>query len=453
MNPALRHVWAKPSRLKILHGGRASSKSWDAAANLVRVMRSVKVGVCCTRMFQNKIQESVYKLIKKQIERFGFSAEFEILNTVIRHRKTGSEVVFLGLKRNIEEIKSLEGIDILWIEEAANLTQEMWEILEPTIRAAFSEIWIVFNPRFATDFVYKNFVANPQPDSIVQQINYPDNPFLSATLLKSIEALKLRDPDTYTHVYLGVPLSSDDKTIIKTEWVEACLDAHEKLGIEIKGTGIVGYDVADDGGDKNALVRQRGGCTFYIEEWKGLEDELLISATRVYNEANLHDCEIVYDCIGVGAAQGARFKELNDGKPRSAHVDYHPFDAGGEVADKGKQYMPKIKNEDHFENLKAQCWQDVANKMLATYNRVVRGIECADDEIISISSKIPLVLRNQLRDELCTPFKAYSARGSFMVEKKVDMKKRGVKSPNLADAYIMANSKYTIKRKMRAGVL
>ena len=102
-----------------------SSKSWDAAANLVRIVQMVNIRVLCTRMFQNKIDESVYSLIKSQVERFGLSDDFEFQKTKIKCLSTGSEIFFYGLARNIDEIKSLENITIMWMEEAHALTKAM----------------------------------------------------------------------------------------------------------------------------------------------------------------------------------------------------------------------------------------------------------------------------------------------------------------------------------------
>lgn len=109
--------------------------------------------------------------------------------------------MFYGLWRHIDEIKSLEGIDICWIEEAHNLTEEQWNILEPTLRKEGSQFWIIFNPRLVTDFVYRRFISNTPPDTIKKQINYVDNPFLSATILKVIEAKRNEDEEEFRHIY------------------------------------------------------------------------------------------------------------------------------------------------------------------------------------------------------------------------------------------------------------
>ena len=158
MNPYLKDFWKTKSRNKILYGGRTSSKSWDTAAHAVRLSSNLTLKFLCIRQFQSSIKESVYSLILSQIERFGLLSEYKITDTSITHNITGSTFLFFGIARNISEIKSTEGVDILWIEEAHNLNKEQWEIINPTIRKENSEIWIVFNPNNRTDFVFQRFI-------------------------------------------------------------------------------------------------------------------------------------------------------------------------------------------------------------------------------------------------------------------------------------------------------
>ena len=223
MNPVLRGFWSVPSRIKTLYGGRVSGKSWDAAANAIRIAQFAKVRFLCARMFQNKIQDSVYTLLIVQIERFGLLNDFDILKASIVHKRTGSEFLFYGLARNISEIKSLEGIDICWLEEAHGLTRETWEVLEPTVRAENSEFWVIFNPQYITDFVYQNFVVKPPPGSIVRRINYDENEFLNETMISVIEAYKDREPEKFNNIYLGEPRTDSDMVFIKLSWIDAAI--------------------------------------------------------------------------------------------------------------------------------------------------------------------------------------------------------------------------------------
>jgi len=435
MNPALRSFWSKPSRGKVLHGGRGSSKSWDAAARLVWITQAVKVRALCTRMFQNKIQESVYNLIKSQAERFGVAHEYDFQQTRIIHRRTGSEILFYGLARNIDEIKSLEGIDILWMEEAHNLTETMWDTLEPTIiRNKGSEVWVIFNPRLRSDFAYQRFVENPPTGYVVRQINYNENPFLDDGMVKAIQEMERKDPEKKRHVYDGVPDNDDDQAVIKSTWLESAVDAHIKLGIEVTGSRRIGFDVADDGSDMNATCEAHGILCEGVSEWKGLEDKLLMSCARVYSRASEIGASITYDSIGVGATAGAKFSELNVGK--SPPVQYSKFNAGSKVINPDREYMPNTKNRDHFANLKAQAWWLVADRLRATHEAVTNGGDFDPSEIISISSECQHL--EKLITELSTPHRHFDSAGKVKVESKQDLAKRDVKSPNLADAFIMA---------------
>jgi phage terminase large subunit len=436
LNPALRDFWtAKGIRNRVLYGGRASSKSWDAAGFATFLANSAKLRILCTRQFQNKIEESVYALLKIQIERFGLSSRFEILNNKITNRVTGTEFLFYGLARNIAEVKSLEGIDILWIEEGHYLTEEQWDILEATIRKQGSQVWLIFNPKLATDFAYKHFVLSPPPNTLVRKINYDENPFLSDTMRTIIEALKLKDPDKYLLIYGGNPDENDEKAVIKRAWLMAALDAHKKLGIEITGSTRLGFDIADAGEDNCAMVEAKGPLATWCEEWRGKEDELLKSCAKVHSEARARGAKVIYDAIGVGATAGAKFNEIN--ADTGLKVEHEKFFAGGKVYKPDSKYGDsQVLNKDFFSNIKAQAWWLVADRLRNTYNAVRNGQQFEEDEMIFIDSAMPNL--DKLMEELCTPLRDYDKNGKVMVESKQDLADRGIASPNIADAFIMA---------------
>lgn len=138
-------------RYKVAKGGRGSGKSWAIARLLVEAARRQPVRILCARELQNSISDSVIRLLEDTIEREGYSSEFEIQRSMIRHLGTNAEFMFYGIKNNPTKIKSLEGIDICWVEEAEAVTKESWDILIPTIRKPFSEIWVSFNPKNILD--------------------------------------------------------------------------------------------------------------------------------------------------------------------------------------------------------------------------------------------------------------------------------------------------------------
>jgi phage terminase large subunit len=177
-----------------------------------------------------------------------------------------------------------------------------------------------------------------------------------------------------------------------------------------------------------------GNVVVDIKEWKAKEDELEQSAEKVFKMALDNNAEIIYDTIGVGASAGSTFRRLNSEYKKN--IVYSKFDAGAAVMSPNTEYRPLRKNKDHFENLKAQQWQIVSDRMLHTYNAVVKGEPFKEDDIISISSSCDLI--NQLKIELSSPLKEESKRGLVKVESKDAMKKRGIQSPNIADAFIMA---------------
>ena len=437
LNPILEDFWLEPARNKVLYGGRFSSKSWDAAGFSIYLADNYKLRILCARQFQNKIEESVYSLLKVQIERFGLKDRFRILNNKIENIYTGAEFLFYGLWRNIDEIKSLEGVDICWLEEAHNVTKEQWEILEPTIRKEYSQFWIIFNPKLTTDFVYRRFVTNPPPNTIVRKINYPDNPFLSKTALAVAHAAMEEDIENYNHIYLGQPREDDDDVIIKRSWVMAAIDAHIKLGFEPQGQRKVGFDVADSGDDKCANVESHGSVILSADEWKAGEDEILLSCTKTYDRAMVSQAHIVYDCIGVGATSGAKFSELNES--RRLFIQYSKFNAADAVWQPEAPYArAQVKNKDMFANLKAQSWWLLADRFRNTYNAIHRGQQFDPSELISISSECQHL--EKIVDELVAPKQQRSADGKFKVESKDDMKKRGIPSPNLADALVMSTA-------------
>lgn len=447
LNPVLRSFWEQPCRNRVLYGGRMSSKSWDAAGVAVCIAQSCKVRILCTRQFQNKISESVYTLLKKQIERFGLEDEFEIQANSIKHRVTGSEFLFYGLWRHIDEIKSLEDIDICWIEEAHNLTPTQWEILEPTVRKESSQFWIIFNPRFATDFVYKRFVVNPPPNTLIRKINYTENAYLSDTALAVIQAMKDEDYEEYQHVYLGVPRDSDDRVIIKRSWIMAAIDAHKTVkpshGIWT-GLKTTGYDVGDGGDDPNATTSMDGRICTILDEWPGNTDELFESAQRAHHTAKLNESSMIgYDSIGVGSGTGSHLN--NDGWPKA---QTYRFNAGGKVHNPDKKYKDsKLYNKDFFSNLKAQAWWLEGDRFRNTFLAVTKGRSFRADEMISISSLCNAKYTNQLIDELSTPLRDFDLAGKVKVESKKDLKKRDVDSPNIADSFIIADARGLMARR------
>lgn len=427
LNPFLREFWRVRKPYKLLKGGRFSSKTQDAAGMAIYLARNYSIKFMCLRQFQNRISDSVFTVLVEKIEQAGWDGEFDIGVSTIKHRKTGSEFLFYGIARNIKEIKGTEGVDICWIEEGEGLNEEQWSIIDPTIRKAGAEIWILWNPDLQTDFVQSKLPSLLGDSCVIKHINYHDNPFLSDTARLKAERLKEADPEAYDHIYLGMPRSNDDAAVIKMSWVVAAVDAHKVLGMRLGGARAVGYDVADSGADKNACAIFDGAICIDLDDWAAPEDELSESTQRAWS--HVKGGRLVYDSVGVGAHVGSTLKS------QKILGGYFKFNAGGAVINPEKDYAHKIKNKDKFENLKAQAWQDVADRLRNTYNAVTKGEKFSPSDLISISGDLRKL--EQLKIELSTPRKRYSKRGLDMVETKDELARRGIASPNLADAFIM----------------
>jgi len=192
----------EPSRYKVLYGGRGSGKSWGVARALLTMGIHKPIRVLCARELQNSITDSVHALLADQIKTIGIDPFYEVQNTVI-YGKNGTEFLFAGLKHNITKIKSFEGVDICWVEEAQTVSKSSWDTLIPTVRKENSEIWITFNPELDTDETYKRFVVAPPSNAIVQKVNWSDNPWFPQVLKDEKDDLKERDMDAYLNVWEG----------------------------------------------------------------------------------------------------------------------------------------------------------------------------------------------------------------------------------------------------------
>jgi phage terminase large subunit len=210
----------KKSRYKVLYGGRGGAKSWGIARALLIKGAKDPIRILCAREFQTSIRDSVHKLLCDQIEALGLLGFYEITQTSIRGRN-GTEFSFVGLKNNVSNIKSYEGVDICWVEEAQTTSRLSWNILIPTIRKQGSEIWISFNPELETDETYQRFVAIPPADCITMKVNWSDNPWFPETLKLEKDSLKLRDEEAYNQVWEGLCRQTVDGAIFAKEMQQA----------------------------------------------------------------------------------------------------------------------------------------------------------------------------------------------------------------------------------------
>ena len=211
------------SRYKVLWGGRGGAKSWGVARALLILGAKSPMRILCAREFQTSIKDSVHKLLGDQIMSLGLDGFYEITQASIRGQN-GTEFFFAGLKNNITNIKSFEGVDICWVEEAQTVSKTSWNILIPTIRKENSEIWITFNPELESDETYQRFIVSPPENAIIQKINWYDNPWFPDTLRFEKDALKNRDPEAYNTVWEGLCRQTVDGAVFANEMKMAELE-------------------------------------------------------------------------------------------------------------------------------------------------------------------------------------------------------------------------------------
>ena len=453
----------RPKRFKIFYGGRGGLKSWGFAQALQLKGRDDPLRILCTRELQGSIKESVHKLLSDTVSRIGMDYFYDVEVATIKG-KNGTGFFFEGLKNNTTKIKSFEGVDITWVEEAEAVTEDSWDILIPTIRKEGSEIWISFNPDDEMGATYQRFVAPYlehinkdgfyEDDEIyVRKIGWQDADELGwfpEELRKEKDKCYKENKRKYLHIWEGEPNTDYQDSIIQPEFVDAAIDAHKKLNIKPRGVRVLGFDPADEGTDAKAYCVRHGIHVKDCDMWT--HGDLEESVSKAYEVAFENRCGIlVYDSIGIGAGAKIKFRQLNGGEMSiegfcgSEHPD-HP----------ARKYKEDKPNDDVFSNKRAQYWWYLRDRFENTYRAVQNrngelelGEYANPDEMISLDSNMKYL--KQLKAELTRVQRKRTRTGNssyILIESKQDMKARKLKSPNLADAlvYTFANSEVKTKK-------
>lgn len=428
------------SRYKILYGGRASSKSWTAGQALIELSCVIDCRVLCTREVQKTIAASSKKLLEDTVDRYQLNDQFKITDSYIKNIKTGATFGFFGL-RDTNGIKSMEGIDITWVEEGETLTQETIDDVFPTIRKAGSEVWVTFNPKYEDSPVYQMFVANePPPRSIVKKINYTDNPFVTEETLSDAEHCKRLYPKKYDHIWLGnIKTDSDEYTVLPLEMLMRCKNAHLKIG-NYDGRSFGGLDLASgesEENDANSLTIRKGPVVTSCDEWQCSDIES-ISKKCGKNLIDSKAISLTYDAVGVGGFAEKPLKRHSGGK-----FKVMPFMGGGKVFKPDEIRIlsdgRKISNRDYFRNAKSQQWWNLRDRLENTI-ALLDGREVLDPCFyLSFDSKIPNI--DDTLKELSQATYEEDSSGRIKIDKApsdrfivIDGKKKKVKSPNKSDS-------------------
>jgi len=208
-----------PCRYKFLRGGRGSAKSWSVAGSLLTLAAERPLRILCAREVQKSIKQSVHQLLTDQIKSDPALDDFyEILQTEIRGRNS-SLILFSGLSDlTADSIKSFEGVDIVWIEEAQSISHRSLNILKPTIRKEGSEIWATYNPELETDPIHQLANSLPDEDKLIITMNWSDNPFFPEVLERERQIAKetMSEAD-YLHTWEGQCLPAVEGSIYSNE--------------------------------------------------------------------------------------------------------------------------------------------------------------------------------------------------------------------------------------------
>ena len=389
---AYKELFNKKWRYIIYYGGRASGKSTSTAVALLLRGRMEKLRILATREYQNSIADSVHKLLKDLIEKYEMG-DYEVLKDRITNTVTGTEFIFKGLHNNVTEIKSTEGVDICWVEEGQSITKESLDVLTPTIRKEGSQIIITFNRLNELDPVYVHFIMGQTPNTYYKKVNY--DVLERAGLLPDVIKLEIEadksDPELFAHKWLGEPISQTEKSIIARAKILEAMNRH----VEDDGAVEYGVDVARMGNDRTVFWKRKGLKTIKYQKHEKLRTTEICDVLEQFVDFDKNPT-IKIDDTGVG---GGVTDEM---MKRSYNVEAVNF---GSIASDNEKYPNWI----------SEAWFNLAN----------------------IIDEIELPMDSDLLMELSTRTWAQDSKGKRRVESKNEYKKRGFRSPDIADACII----------------
>ena len=379
-------------RNKLYYGGRAGGKSFAFADSLLLLGRLRKLFIACVREVQNSIKDSVYKLLKDRAEHYGFD-DYRFYEDRIENIITGTRFVFKGLKdQNKQNIKSLEGVDICWIEEGQSISKDSWDVLNPTIRKKGSQIWVSMNREEENDPIWVAIAASPDDKTYVCKVNYYDNPYCPDEMRYLAERCKDQDYDDYLHIWEGEPIQQGNTKLIGAKAVK---EAFEPKMDNSTSPLVIGLDIARFGDDSTVFCFRKGRWCYRFDEYAKKDTVEIANITtnfiREYKPAR-----VFLDDGGVG---GGVYDILKD----------RGF---GEVV-RGISFGSRAIDDERYANRRAEMWDGVREWL---------------------TEKVQLPKDNTLLDDLCSVNKKYDRRGRLQLEEKDEVKKRLGRSPDKADA-------------------
>lgn len=254
--PKLMPLWL-PYRKKFITGGRGSAKTQSVIRIMIRIGMQRRVRVVFAREIFGSIRDSLHAEIKELIILMGYEDQWDMQETQIINRKTGTVFKFKGLRdlRAAQATKGLAQFDFLIVDEAEAVPEVSWNMAIHTIRRNNSEIWCIWNKYFEIDPVMKQYMmCKDHPTTLFIECNYNDNPWFPEVLRTEMEIMKAFDYDLYLHIYMNHPIAQVEKAVMKRTDVEAAMNRV----VEPEGRQIIGVDVARYGDDKTVAYERRG---------------------------------------------------------------------------------------------------------------------------------------------------------------------------------------------------
>jgi len=387
-------------RYHLVDGGRGGGKS-QAIARIILYLGSLKkLRIVCGREVQVSIEESVYTILVDLIR--DHELAWDMFRDRLVNKVTGTEIKFKGFREQGRvNIKGLEGVDILWIDESQSVVKNTLEIIIPTIRKDKAKIFFSMNRYLKNDAVYAEFAGREDCQHI--NINYFENPYCPASLIHEANLCKQSSPEDYEHIWLGHPREEADDYLFNFKELDACrtvdlMDRGQSPDI------ILGVDVARFGEDKcvATILERMTGTRFsvsHIERWA--KKDLMETVGRIIDmRATYKPVITVVDGDGVGGGVCDRLRENN--------IQCIEFRGG---------HTPLNKE--------------------AYLNRRAEGYGMLKD---LVSRGLIKITYDTLLDQLGTIRFKFDSYGRRAILRKEEMKAKGITSPDEADSVMMAVS-------------
>ena len=468
----LKPMFLRPKRFIILIGGRGSGKSIAKGDHGLIAMHDLGRNLMCIREFQSSISDSVHALLSAEATRLELD-NTDITERAIKFTHNNSMARFMGLSRNPESVKSAFGFLDWWIEEAQFLSEKSLRTLTPTARKKpvkglpgklkeidskeidIEDVQMVFcaNPASSEDPFSQRFIVPFQTEldqcgvyeddmHLIIKMNYDSNPWFSDS---GLEEERLFDLDnlprsTYDWVWNGGFNDDIENGLIKPEWFDACIDAHEKLGMKELGVTKVTHDPSDLGNDPKACLVRKGNIITNVIQRSDLDvnEGSDWALGLAINEGADH---YEWDVGGMGVTLKRDVNSALEGK----RITAHQFNGASSVdmpdsiyEQSGASNMVKQMSWGQVcKNLRAQCYLKLRDRVFRTYQAVVNQVMTDPDNLISFSSECENL--TTLRSELCRmPIKP-NMNGLFEMYTKKEMREKfKVRSPNCADVLMMS---------------